>query len=231
MYSYMNWGVAQRDFEGKSTKTQRVLTEKGDEARSRLRAQEFAKGDAMEGLFAVGPPLFAEFTLVSRSASDSEQVLALMVIGVSCALLYAPANRTLYIELPLDEEQGSGGRKWTSWKKSVAWYKGRTPQAWLEELSCTLAALGFRASRMLPGVYWNGEFEVGMVEHVDDLLCSGREDRLQKVKKRLSQNHEVKRTIMNGGGGSVLGPHHQEELRGVLRGGGRYAKGVVCMCV
>lgn len=57
--------------------------------------------------------------------------------------------------------------------------------------------MGFVASRMHPGVYWNEALEVGTVTHVDDLLCSGTEEILLSVKDLLTQKYEAKGRLMS----------------------------------
>ena len=74
-----------QDCTGKFVKTRWVQTAKGDEVRCRFVAQEFAKGDPREDLFAGTPPLFSARLLVSRTASSPEPQCTLMVLDVSCA--------------------------------------------------------------------------------------------------------------------------------------------------
>ena len=101
---------AMQDGTGKFVKTRWVQTAKGDEVRCRFVAQEFAKGDPREDLFAGTPPPFAARLLVSRTASSPESRCTLMVLDVSCAFLHADINRRVYIELPAQDPGSISGK-------------------------------------------------------------------------------------------------------------------------
>lgn len=76
-----------------------------------------------------------------------------------------------------------------------------------------MSDMGFVASPMYPGVCCNGEVEVGMVAHVDDLLCSGKEQNLLKVKEMLTRKDEVKGRRMNEG--NLRGTRRAHPLQGI----------------
>ena len=180
---------------GKFVKTRWVQTAKGDEVRCRFVAQEFAKGDPREDLFAGTPPLFAARLLVSRTASSPAPRCTLMVLDVSCAFLYADINRRVYIELPAEDPGSISGEVVGKLEKAL--YGTRdAPQAWLDELSKTLVGIGFTMSARLPGLYFHERLEVALVTHVDDLLCSGSEENLNWVRAELSKKYEVKGQVM-----------------------------------
>jgi hypothetical protein len=109
VYVHVPRSKAMSDPEGKFVKTRWVQTQKGDEVRCRFVAQEFAHGDPREDLFAGTPPLFAARLLTSRVASAWKKGHTLMVLDVSCAFLYAPIKRRIYIELPEEDPQSSSG--------------------------------------------------------------------------------------------------------------------------
>lgn len=94
------------------------------------------------------------------------------------------------------------------------------PHAWLQELSGTLLAAGFVEIRIVPGVHWCEELEVGMVVHVDDLSCSGTE-----FSQKESQRHVDVRSKRRYHDGRVrrvalLRARHREEAGELpLRGG------------
>ena len=88
---------AMQDCTVKFVKTRWVQTAKGDEVRCMFVAQEFAKGDPREDLFAGTPPLFAARLLLSRTVSSPEPRCTLMVLDVSCAFSYADINRRVKV--------------------------------------------------------------------------------------------------------------------------------------
>ncbi len=195
VYVYHSRDEAMKDEGGKFVKTRWVQTEKGDEVRCRLVAQEFAHGDPRDDLFAGTPPLFAARLLVSRAASRARRDWTLMCLDVSCAFLYAPIKRRVYIELPAEDPLSATGQ-WVGKLERALYGTRDAPQAWLEELSMTLTAMGFQSSSYFPGVYWNSSLEVMMVTHVDDLLCSGPEGALKQVRNQLQKKYEVKGDLL-----------------------------------
>jgi hypothetical protein len=118
-----------------------------------------------------------------------------MVLDVSCAFLYAPIKRSVYIELP-EEDQKSLSGEWVGKLEKALYGTRDAPQAWLEELGSTLTELGFEASVHYPGVYYHPKLDVSMVTHVDDLLCGGPPENLEWVRAELQKKYEVKGDIM-----------------------------------
>ena len=173
-------------------KTRWVQTAKGDEVRCRFVAQEFAKGDPREDLFAGTPPLFAARMLVSRTASSPEPRCTLMVLD---CILTCDINRRVYIKLPA-EDPGSIGWKVVGKLEKALYGTRDAPQAWLDELSKTLVEIGFTMSARFPGLHFHERLEVALVTHVDDLLCSGSEENLNWVRAELSKKYEVKGQVM-----------------------------------
>ena len=129
----------------KMIRTWWVETLKGDEVRCRFVAQEFAKGDPRDDLFASTPPLSLARLLVSWAASSRKRMWTLMTMDVSCAFLYAAVEWELYIELPAGE--GGAGRVGhlrkvlcgardapALWQKTLrhaqAWLQGERVAAW-----------------------------------------------------------------------------------------------------
>jgi hypothetical protein len=198
VYVHVPRKVALANREGKFLKTRWVQTEKGDEVRCRLVAQEFAHGDPREDLFAGTPPLFAARLLVSRTASDMTKSLTLMVLDISCAFLYAGIKRTIYIELPAEDPMSESG-EWVGQLEKALYGTRDAPQAWLEELGSTLKEIGFQMSQHFPGLYFHQGLGVMMVTHVDDLLCSGPKENLEWVRAELQRKYEVKGEIMKDG--------------------------------
>jgi hypothetical protein len=202
VYVHVPRREALEDKEGKFVKTRWVQTVKGEEVRCRLVAQEFAHGDPREDLFAGTPPLFAARMVVSRTASRRKAKHTLMVLDVSCAFLYAPIKRTVYIELPEEDSKSSSG-EWVGKLEKALYGTRDAPQAWLEELGATLEELGFSASAHYPGVYYHSGMDVSMVTHVDDLLCGGSPENLAWLRTELQKKYEVKGDVMKEAYGQV----------------------------
>jgi hypothetical protein len=196
VYVHVPRQEALRDEAGKFVKTRWVQTVKGEEVRCRLVAQEFAHGDPREDLFAGTPPLFSARMVVSRTANKRRDRHTLMVLDVSCAFLYAPIKRTVYIELPEEDPKSTSG-EWVGKLEKALYGTRDAPQAWLEELGATLEGLGFNASAHYPGVYYHPGMDVSMVTHVDDLLCGGSATNLEWLRKELQKKYEVKGDIMS----------------------------------
>ena len=100
---------------GKIITTRWVDVNKGDSAnpnyRSRLVGKEFKTG-VDDTLFAATPPIEALRLIVSRAAttiedSDKGETRELMVNDVSRAYFYAKATRCIYVELPIEDADGS----------------------------------------------------------------------------------------------------------------------------
>lgn len=75
------------------------------------------------------------------------------------------------MEIPAEDEVSSGGGGWGIWIGHC----------------------------MGLGVHWHSEWGVGLVAHVDDLLCSGPWESLEKVHRLLKETYEVKGRIMEDG--------------------------------
>ena len=85
---------AMQDEGGKFVKTRWVQTEKGEEVRCRLVAQEFAHGDPRDDLFAGTPPLFAARLLRQPSGQPTTTRLELDVHGRVVYLSVCPNQAT-----------------------------------------------------------------------------------------------------------------------------------------
>ena len=158
---------------------------KSNEVRSRLCGQEFAV-DERDDLFAGAPPLAVARLLVSMAAQDKR--LGLMAMDVSCAFLYADAERDIFIRLPQeDHQEGFVGRL----RKALYGTRG-APKLWQKELTKTLSEFGYRPSKLLPGVYSHSENGSWIVAHVDDLLCMGDFACLEKFRGDLMKKYECK---------------------------------------
>ena len=96
--------------EGKLIDTRWIYVNKGDEEnpnyRTRLVGREFNtyKDDT---LYAATPPLEALRAIVSQAATrtNNGKLQELMVNGISRAYFYAPAKRSLFIDLPAEDRR------------------------------------------------------------------------------------------------------------------------------
>ena len=195
-YEYVLRETARANKEGKFVETRWVEVENGDEVRCRLVAQEFAAGDPRTDLFAGTPPLFAARLLVALAAVLRVRQWSLMALDVTCAFLYAPCVRELFIELPADDPKSKTGKYVGKLKKAL--YGTRdAPQLWLSELKRTLEMLGFKSSLLFPCVYWHDAKQIMIVAHVDDLLVGGVPSDLRWLRTELKKTYDIKGEILD----------------------------------
>ena len=216
VYDYVLREVAAKDTNGKFVGTRWVDHNKGsDEApeiRSRLVGQEFANGEARDDLFAATPPLTASRLILSclasrgRSGPDHHRV---MLLDVKKAFLYGRLARTVYIELP-EEDKRAKTRRFVGKLRKAMYGLRDAPQVWQGEVKRTMEELGFRAAASTPCVYYKQEGGVRVVVHVDDFLCTGPKDALEKLLADLKARYEMK--------AKMLGPGGDEESEGKFLG-------------
>ena len=187
----------------KFIKTRWVEVEKADAVRCRFVGQEFASQDPREDLFAGTPPLHAARMVVSIAATTSKDLVrSLMALDVGCAFLYAKTEREIYIELPSSDPLAAGG--FHVGRLNRALYGTRdAPLLWQKELGKTLAMLDFVQSRLQPGVYVSKSREIVLVSHVDDLLATGPEEKLQQLRCDLQKHYEIKGQTMDEANGKL----------------------------
>lgn len=156
MHKFMGCGVcysrraeALNERKSKFVKTRWVFIEKVNDIR-RIFVAQWSRG-----LVRRRPPLFAARLLVRRRGSCPDRPLALIALGKLCAYLYPPARRP---ENKLEI--------WLDHLEKALYVPKDAPQAWFDEVSGTFSDMDL-------GVYRKGEWEAGMVTHVEDLLCSG----------------------------------------------------------
>ena len=205
VYEHVLREDAKRDKDGKFIGVRWVDTLKGEDVRSRLVAQEFAKKDKRNDLYAPTPPLSSARWLVSRCASGNRGGDAgrrLMLIDVKKAFLYGKIERSVYVDLPEEDEMSKSGLY--VGKLIKAMYGTRdAPAVWQLELEGTLRDMGFVTSKSTPCLYFNASTELRIVAHVDDLLIEGSSEELESFRKRLTEKYEIK--------SSILGPDSNEE--------------------
>lgn len=176
--------------EGKLIRTRWVRVNKGSEVRCRFVAQEFASGDPRDDLFASTPPLFSARLVVSLAATKRSKLWNLMCLDISCAFLYAEAERKLYIEIP--EGDPRAGDPSVVGRLREALYGTRdAPQLWQKTLAKVLNKVGFRSSKLQPGFFVHGCRELVLVTHVDDFLIAGPDTDLIWLRKELKKHFEI----------------------------------------
>ena len=216
VYEYVLREVAARDKGGKFIGTRWVDTNKGSrekpQVRSRLVGQEFAHGEARDDLFAATPPLVASRLLVSgvasrgRRGADGNRIL---LLDVKKAFLYGRIKRSVYIELPAEDEKSTSGKYVGKLVKAM--YGTRdAPQVWQEEVQKTMEELGFKGLVSTPCVYYNKATGVRVVAHVDDFLCTGSKSALEELQQDLGKRYQMK--------GQMLGPGPKEDKEGRFLG-------------
>ena len=179
----MKWFQRNQAKLGKMIRTRWVETLEGDEVRCGFVAQEFAKGDPRDDLFASTPTSSLARLLVSCAATSRKRMWTLMTMAVSCAFLYAAVAQDLYI----DPESGAG-RVGHLWK---ALHGTRdAPALWQKTLTNVMHKLGFRENVLQPGFFIHQQ-EVHVVKHVVDFLCAGPVEDLKWFKKALSENFNI----------------------------------------
>ena len=182
-----------------------VDVEKADgTVRSRLVAQEFAKGQNRDDLFAGTPPLSATKFVLSELASEGEEgpgSKRIAIMDIKRAFLYGDIRERIYIDLPIEDpmrEKGMMGRL------VKAMYGTRAaPVVWQGLVQDTMRTLGFSMSSKFPCLYHHALKDVKVVTHVDDFICTGEKSELQWLRRELEKKFELKGEIMGPGPGEV----------------------------
>lgn len=202
--------VAEKDGGGKFAGTLWVDHKKGSdetpEIRSRLVGQEFAKGEIRDDLFAATPPLTASRLILPSLASRGKKRPGnrrAMPLDVKKAFLYGRLTRTVYIELPMEDAVAKTGKCVGSLRKATCGLRD-APQAWQGEVKRTMEELGFKAAVSTPCAYFNGKSCVRGVAHVDDFLCTGPKDALEKLLADLKEKYQMKVKMLGPGGARSL---------------------------
>ena len=187
--------------------TRWVETDKGQDGavkvRSRLVAQEFARGKTPDDFYAPTPPLLAMRWLLSeassqgvRGPSEDARAVRAMVLDFKRAFLYGDVERELYIEVPGEDERSQGGRMVGRLRKAMYGTQD-APAVWQREIKKMLIKRGFQSSRIMPCLYFNRETSISLIAHVDDLLVVGPHGAMEELKADLQSEYETD--------GSVLG--------------------------
>ena len=134
VYEYVRREVAAGDSRGRIVGVRWVRINKGTRLkqliRCRLVAQEFARMDVRDDLFAGTPPLAALRLLLSEACSRGAKSrrVRFKVIDVKKAFLYGKMDRTLYIELPPEDPWAATG-EWVGLLKRTIYGTRDAPAA------------------------------------------------------------------------------------------------------
>ena len=203
VYKYIKKSDALRQG-GKRIGVRWVDVDKGTKIRSRLVAQEFAKGDVeREDLFAGTPPLGATKFLLSDLASNGSSGThgrRLMVLDIKRAFLYGAVEETIFVELPDEDPMKAQGYMGQLQK---AMYGTRAaPVVWQKLVVTTMEKLGFTASKRYPCIFFHPTMDLKVVTHVDDFLCAGPTQNLKWLRDELTKEFDLT--------SEVLGPGREE---------------------
>jgi hypothetical protein len=132
-----------------------VETNKGTadqpKVRSRLVAQEFARGKTPEDMYAPTPSLMATRWLVSEAASQGVRgpgSVRLMALDFKRAFLYGQVERELYIEIPAEDERTKGRDVVGRLKRSMYGTQD-APAVWQRVVGQMLRGRGFLPIELL----------------------------------------------------------------------------------
>lgn len=201
VYDYVLRGEAQKNSNGKFVGVRWVKVNKGTVAdpnvRCRLVAQEYAKGEIRDDLFAATPPLFALKLLLSDVASLKETggKKCIMTLDVKAAFLYGDTKRDVYIELP-KEDPWADDFIWVGKLRKAMYGTRDAPQVWYEEVRALMLLLGFCQSKINPCVYYHEQKDLRVMVHVDDFLCTGEEGELEWFRKQVLKRFEITSKII-----------------------------------
>ena len=114
----------------------------------------------------------------------------LMINDVSRAYFYAPATRSLFIELP--EEELEAGQDEVG-RLNVCLYGTRdAAKEWQQTLSKHLVSIGFRRGVGHPAVFYHPKREIKTLVHGDDYVSSGVSEDLDWLESELGKRYQIK---------------------------------------
>jgi hypothetical protein len=194
-------------YKGKLVGTRWLDSIKNGKMKSRLVAQEFAKGSNRDDIFAGTPPLMASRVVLSDTASRSKTGSTsrrLAILDVKRAFLHGLMEEEVFIELPDEDAMKKLGYVGILVK---AMYGTRSaPLMWQKVVKKTMLDMNFHACVTTPCMYYNKSRDMFVVAHVDDFLCSGEMSDLQWMKAELEKQFELtSKFIGSGQEGEYLG--------------------------
>ena len=180
--------------------TRWIDVNKGDDCnrnyRSRMVAREIKRDNRMD-LFAATPPLEALKLLISEAATvrPQKRLKKIMVNDISRAYFYAPARRSVFIEVPEEDKDPGDGDVVGELRMSL--YGTRdAAQNWQECYTKHLEDLGFVSGKSNPCIFWNEARGIQTLVHGDDYVSTGDGSQLEWMKKELEKRFEVKSKII-----------------------------------
>lgn len=161
--------------------------------RARLVAQKYSKGKS-ESIFASIGPWEAKTMLLSLAVKEGVGYgpgwhYKIDCINIKRAYFYAPANRNVYIQLPMDDaEEGMCG------KSREAMYGTRDASLiWEEEYVRFMESVGFTEAIRLssPSLFYLSGKDMRAVVYGDDFIILGAEHKLDWFKSPIKEVHEI----------------------------------------
>ena len=176
VYKHVSRQEAESDPEGKFVEAKWVWINKGaaenPKIRCRLVAQEVGYGTKVDELFAGTPSMTAVKLILAKVSTGRNRGVELMVLDVKSAFLYGKVKRSVYIELPPQDEYSMYPDMVGHLAKAM--YGTRdAPLIWQEEVRRVMEKLGFEASLQQPAVYHHRAKGMDVVVNADDFLCTG----------------------------------------------------------
>ena len=175
--------------------------------RSRYVGREFRGKDNRDDLFAATPPIEAIKMLISLAASQKgirKNIKKLMFIDVSKAYFHAPAQRSVYVELPDEalEAHERGGH--ICGRLNFSLYGTRdAAQNWELAYTQFLTGLGFIRGLSSPCIFAHKSRDLQCVVHGDDFTILGEDGSLKWLS---SEFHKIFKIKVRG----ILGPDPQD---------------------
>ena len=102
------------------------------------------------------------------------------------------SSREIYTELPAEDPLAEG--KYVGRLKKALYGTREAPQVRQKELGSTMKDLGFKDSRLHPGVFYHWGRDIALASHVDDLPIGGTSEDLVWVRKSIEQKYDIKGT-------------------------------------
>ena len=157
---------------------------KNGKVRSRLVCQDFnpAKGKKCDEMFAATPPLVVSRWLTSLAASQGAHgpgKKQLMALDFSKAFLYGDVQREIYVELPDEDGRKLSGDFVGLLSKSMYGLRD-APQVWQGVVETMLLECGFKKILCTQCTYYQPDWDMYVVAHVDDFLILGERECMDK---------------------------------------------------
>ena len=121
-----------------------------------------------------------------------------MIIDVSRAYFYATATRSLFIELPTEDEEAKEGEVG---RLNVCLYGTRdAAREWQTTLSKHPEGIGFKRGVGHPAVFYHPDREINTLVHGDDYVSSGMSEQLDWFQGELEKAYgiNIQRTRQTG---------------------------------